>query len=188
VPDTFTVMTGSGKPHFYFKYPQGGVRVGNKSFKHPVYPRHTIYDIRGVGGQVIAAGSIHPETGKLYQVERLIPIAQPPDWLLSCNNDGVMHIDAVLEIPLPEPKDREFIEGLRVSQETKGLILEEVPKGQRSEAGMSVITALLGAGYEENVIFFVFNNYPIGEKYRGVGATKAEWLRGEIRRTFRCVR
>jgi len=65
VPDTFTVMTGSDKPHFYFQYPKGGVRVGNKSFKHPVFPRHTIYDIRGVGGQVVAAGSIHPETGKL---------------------------------------------------------------------------------------------------------------------------
>ena len=34
MPDTFTVTTGSDKPHFYFKYPQGGVRVGNKSFKH----------------------------------------------------------------------------------------------------------------------------------------------------------
>jgi hypothetical protein len=65
VPETRTVITGSGKPHFYFKYPQGGVRVGNKSFKHPVFPRHTIYDIRGVGGQVVAAGFIHPETGKL---------------------------------------------------------------------------------------------------------------------------
>jgi hypothetical protein len=116
-------------------------------------------------------------------VEKNIAIAQPPDWLLSCNADGVMNIDAVLDIPLPEPKDREFVESLRVSQETRGLIIGGVPKGQRSEAGMSVITALLGAGYEENVLFFVFNNYPIGAKYREIGATKAEWLRGEIRRS-----
>ena len=181
VPETYTVITGSGKPHYYFRYPQGGVRVGNKSFKHPVFPRHTIYDIRGVGGQVVAAGSIHPETGQLYRVEKLIAIAQPPDWLLSCNNDGLMNMDAVLEIPLPEPKDREFIESLKVSQEIRELILQGVPKDQRSDQGMKVINALLGAGYNENTVFFVFNHYAIGDRYRNdTGADKARWLRREI--------
>ena len=34
VPETLTVITGSGKPHYYFRYPQGGLVVRNKSFKH----------------------------------------------------------------------------------------------------------------------------------------------------------
>ena len=117
-------------------------------------------------------------------MEKNIAIAQPPDWLLSCNADGVMNIDAVLDIPLPEPKDREFVESLRVSQETRGLIIGGVPKGQRSEAGMSVINALLGADYDDKTVFFIFNHYAIGDKYRNdVGATKAEWLGAEIRRS-----
>ena len=87
----------------------------------------------------------------------------------------------LLAIPLPEPKDRAFVEWLRVSQETKRLILEGVPKGQRSEPGMSVINALLGVGYDENTVFFVFNHYAIGDKYRNdVGTDKARWLRREI--------
>jgi hypothetical protein len=57
VPETYTVMTGSGKPHYYFKYPNDGGEYGNKSLKHPVYNKHTVFDIRGNGGQVVAAGS-----------------------------------------------------------------------------------------------------------------------------------
>lgn len=76
LPDTYTVRTGSGKPHFYFSYPENG-EFGNKSFQQQGF------DIRGNGGQVVAAGSKHPETGEKYRVEKDIPIAPAPAWLLN---------------------------------------------------------------------------------------------------------
>jgi hypothetical protein len=183
VPKTFTVMTGSDKPHYYFNYPAGGVTIGNKSFKHPLFSRHTIYDVRGVGGQVVAAGSVHPDTGKLYRVEKHVAIAPPPPWLLSMHNGDAINVDGLLEVPLPEPKDTEFVESLRVSQDTKDFILRGVPRGGRSETGMSVINALFGAGYDDRMVFFIFNHYAIGDKYREKGASRTDWLRGEIGRS-----
>ena len=62
VPDTYTVQTGSGKPHYYFQYPQDGEKYGNKS-----YPSMG-FDTRGLGGQVVAPGSIHPDTGTITSI------------------------------------------------------------------------------------------------------------------------
>lgn len=76
VPETYTVQTGSGTPHCYFKYPQDGEKYGNKSF-----PKQG-FDIRGIGGQVVAPGSIHPDTGMPYRVVKDIPMAPAPNWLL----------------------------------------------------------------------------------------------------------
>lgn len=76
VPETYTVETGSGKPHYYFRYPQDGRDYGNKACASMGF------DIRGKGGQVVAPGSIHPDTGKRYKVVRDIPMAPAPPWLL----------------------------------------------------------------------------------------------------------
>lgn len=80
LPETFTVKTGSGY-HLYFKYPDDGKEYGCKSFKHPIFTKATIFDVKGIGGQVVAPGSIHPETGKPYTIEKDLPIADAPDWL-----------------------------------------------------------------------------------------------------------
>ena len=48
IPDTFTVKTGRGEYHHYFKYPSDGADYRNRSFK-PMG-----FDIRGNGGQVVA--------------------------------------------------------------------------------------------------------------------------------------
>jgi hypothetical protein len=76
VPATFTVQTGSGKPHYYFRYPKDGREYGNKACASMGF------DIRGRGGQVVAPGSIHPDTGRPYQVVKDIPMAPAPQWLL----------------------------------------------------------------------------------------------------------
>lgn len=57
LPKTYTVITGSGGRHYYYKTSEA---LRNKVGVLPGV------DIRGVGGQVVAPGSIHPTTGKAY--------------------------------------------------------------------------------------------------------------------------
>ncbi len=76
VPETYTVETGSGKPHYYFQYPQDGKDYGNKARPQMGF------DVKGKGGQVVAPGSVHPDTGKRYKVVRDIPMVPAPQWLL----------------------------------------------------------------------------------------------------------
>jgi len=88
IPDTYTVRTGSGKPHFYFQYPDDGREYANMTVKHPLRSKHTVFDMRGLGGQVVAVGSIHPDTGKRYIIERHIAVAAAPAWVLKLYNEG----------------------------------------------------------------------------------------------------
>ncbi|MBM3495189.1 MAG: hypothetical protein FJX72_12840 [Armatimonadetes bacterium] len=59
LPKTVTVVTGSGKRHYYFKAPN--FKVGNsvKSLADGI-------DVRGDGGQVVFVGSLHPDTHRPY--------------------------------------------------------------------------------------------------------------------------
>ena len=57
LPKTVTVITGSGKKHFYFKYPSG------VPIKNSVKTLARDIDVRGSGGQVVFVGSTHPDTG-----------------------------------------------------------------------------------------------------------------------------
>ena len=59
LPDTVTVITGNGGLHLYYRSDQElGNSVGKLADK---------VDVRGSGGQVVAVGSVHPETKKVYR-------------------------------------------------------------------------------------------------------------------------
>jgi hypothetical protein len=76
LPDTLTVRTGKGL-HAYFAHPGG--KVGNRAGIRPGW------DIRGDGGYVVAAGSLHP-SGKRYEWGNppgLFGLAPVPNWLAS---------------------------------------------------------------------------------------------------------
>jgi archaellum biogenesis ATPase FlaH len=75
LPQTITVKTGKGL-HVYFRHP-GGI-VANRAGLLPGW------DIRGDGGCVVAAGSVHP-SGAIYRWENApgaAPLANMPDWLV----------------------------------------------------------------------------------------------------------
>ncbi|MBF0561100.1 MAG: bifunctional DNA primase/polymerase [Alphaproteobacteria bacterium] len=81
VPATPTAKTAKGK-HRYFAHPGGTVR--NFAHKLPGL------DLRGDGGYVVAAGSIHP-TGVVYEWEQSpadVPFAPAPAWLLDLIRGG----------------------------------------------------------------------------------------------------
>ncbi len=79
LPDTVRLLTGSGGLHLLFTAPPG-VEVRNGSAGDGV-------DVRGEGGQIVVAPSIHPGTGRRYECESgFAPwehnIAEATGWLL----------------------------------------------------------------------------------------------------------
>lgn len=88
LPDTLTVRTGSGGQHLYYYVPTGTTfRVGNTNrWIHPTT------DTRWEGGQVVAPGSIHAETGALYEwADGLspddLPLTVLPRWVIEAINN-----------------------------------------------------------------------------------------------------
>lgn len=73
-PLTYTVRTGSGGWHFYFRYP--GFGVGNSA---SLLARGI--DIRGDRGYVVAAGSPH-KSGATYEAPIFAEVADAPAWLV----------------------------------------------------------------------------------------------------------
>ena len=184
LPETFTVSTGSGV-HYYYKYPENGNEYGCRSIKAPNDPKQTIFDIKGMGGQVVAPGSIHPDTGKTYEIIKNIDIAPAPERVrkLALRDD-------------PEPKETAKtntfqwngkIDNLPVKTKIKDLIRHGTPKGQPSEAIMIVVNALVWSNLSDAEIFSIFDKYDIGEKYREKRRAKKRWLQGRINKARKYV-
>jgi len=77
LPDTATVITGSGGWHLYYHYPPN-LEIRNDAGRR-LGPG---LDIRGTGGQVVAPPTIHPN-GHPYQWDHgCDTIADAPPWLL----------------------------------------------------------------------------------------------------------
>lgn len=74
VTDTYTVRTGSGGTHFYFKQPYAGVKTVAKAFGCDGI------DTRGRGGYVVAPPSVHA-SGGLYEVIHRRGLAPWPECL-----------------------------------------------------------------------------------------------------------
>lgn len=86
LPDTFTVTTGSGGKHYYFKKPADfKTRKNLKEYKG--------IDFISDGGYVVGAGSIHPETKKPYFGEPT-EIAEVPQELLDLIEKQVIDLKA----------------------------------------------------------------------------------------------
>jgi hypothetical protein len=173
LPLTYTVLTGSGNFHHYFQYPQDGKQYGNKNFKK------LGFDLRGVGGVIVAPCSIHPDTGMPYIIHSDVLIADPPDWLLDLYDDGRLVVDCTSDEDISPDEDVD-VSLIPISEDTKRLIIGGAPKGKRSEAIMSAINSLVNAGVETAKIFGIFESYPIGEKYREKGNSKRKCLNAHI--------
>lgn len=77
IPDTYRVQTGRG--HHYYLDPGDRMFSNHNPFKRDGYA----IDVRGAGGYVVAAGSVHA-TGVVYTAEDPdAPVAVMPEWLVS---------------------------------------------------------------------------------------------------------
>ncbi len=184
IPPTRRHQTGAGKPHLIYKYPNNGKRYGNRSFNCPkreIDPETgkvaKVFDIKGIGGQVVAPGSIHPDTGEPYKVLWELPIEPAPKWLL----DLALQEPTTAEPP-PAAIGTVNLESLNLSLPIMTFITEGRPKGHRSEAIASVLSVLTKAKVSNQTIFEIFNDYKIGEKYLEKGQARERWLHDEITR------
>ena len=160
ISEGFTVKTGKGS-HRYYRYPNNG-----KEYRCKAYPIFG-FDIRGVGGYVVAPYSIHPETGCTYDItnDSEIPIA--PELLLK-------YCSAIDHSSVPK------LDKIK-SPEVIALIENGADKGHRSEAIMRVIDSLVANGLDDDQIFYIFNTYKIGEKYLEKQAhLRDQWLQEQI--------
>jgi hypothetical protein len=96
LPITLTSCTPSGGSHMVFRHPAGapmtnkvtGLRALAKSCgwepaPDPVTGKERGVDIRGRGGQIVAAPSVSPKNDKPWSwIDPDAPIAAAPDWLL----------------------------------------------------------------------------------------------------------
>lgn len=71
LPDSFTVKSGGGFPHIYFKSKD----IKTESFKILDKNKETLIDMQGSGKQLVAPDSTHPN-GKKYEVLKDIHIAE----------------------------------------------------------------------------------------------------------------
>lgn len=98
LPETFVVQTGSGGYHYYFTLPD--FEVKNDQSGHVGQG----IDVRGRGGQVVAAPS---STDKgVYTVIQAVSPVPAPDWLLEkVRKPEHADIDVVTAEDLPKPED-----------------------------------------------------------------------------------
>jgi putative DNA primase/helicase len=169
LPETYTVRTGSGGHHYYFKYPSDGNDYRNRTIKAMGF------DIRANGGMVVAPGSIHPETGEEYTVEMDANYHEAPQWLqkLSLDTKGDTALD---DVECSDPVD---LDTLDVVPSVIEKIRNGVLQGQRSEAMWHVMLSLMSVGLSDGQILGIFQEYPIGAKGNEQGP---EWMTEQILR------
>lgn len=81
--DTLVVQSSPGKFHFYFRHNERSEKIGNVSADDKNGAE--IFSVRAHNQYVVCPGSIHPRTGKPYEVVTepiLGEIPTAPDWLL----------------------------------------------------------------------------------------------------------
>lgn len=77
--ETFTVKTGGKGHHLYYQYPDRQASYVCTCVKSKL--GKAIFDIKGIGGYVVAPGSTHPN-GNMYFIEKNIPMLNAPNWVL----------------------------------------------------------------------------------------------------------
>ncbi len=169
MPDSLLHQTGRGKFHSVFKYPADGKHYGNKRFEI------LGFDIRGIGGQVVAPGSIHPDTGEPYLIHRDLEPAEPPEWLLDLYTSKRSEWKAIQKeqktglLKIGVPKD----------------LLEQIHAGKLEAEDLEelsqVAPALVQADLSNDQIHWVFYTFVFGGDFKELGGMERDkWLQAQI--------
>jgi len=90
IPETFMVRSQPGKGHYYFRQSASSIAMGNRQASDP---EGELWSARVADRYVVGPKSVHPDTGKQYEVVRDVPIVEAPQWLI----DFCMQNDAKAE-------------------------------------------------------------------------------------------
>ena len=103
---TPVVITGSGGQHWYFRY--------NSAVKNTAGRLAPCVDTRGDKGQVVYAGSVHPDTGRIYEwagglSPADLPLADVPGWILArLKRKNAGNPGQVMKLPTPTPSGTKY--------------------------------------------------------------------------------
>jgi hypothetical protein len=103
-PETFVVESSPGKGHFYFHQTAASIKMGNTQGKDE---DGETWSARVDNRYVVSPGSIHPKTGKTYDVVNDAEIVPAPDWLVEwCLKNAVCEAGRVNASPDGPPIPR----------------------------------------------------------------------------------
>lgn len=165
--NTVVTLTGNGGRHNWYRQPEGK-QYGNATGNLP-----DGIDVRGHGGYVIAPGSLHYSGRRYHFLDghslSQIEIAPLPQVLVEALESAQARLNGP-KVTLPDgPVPLPNLEHLQLSGDVWELIQNGAPKGKRSEADQTVITALIYAGATDDEILGVFTHFAIGDKFRERG-------------------
>ena len=127
LPDTLLQLTPTGGRHYVFLTPDFPVS-NSQSMIAPGL------DVRGTGGYIVAAPSLHPANGKCYIWDGLDPLQkQPlvaaPPWLLAALKKGAANhngIEPLVPEKIPKGKQHATLVSVAGSMRARGLGTEEI--------------------------------------------------------------
>jgi hypothetical protein len=131
LPETIEALTGGGGRHLLFRHREG---VRNSTKKLPGL------DVRGEGGYIVAAPSIHPN-GREYSWELSsrpgeMEIAEWPSWLLEklrVGTNGKPQTPApAMEEEIPEGQRNETLTSLAGTMRRRGMVEDEISVALRA--------------------------------------------------------
>jgi hypothetical protein len=106
--DTLIVKSSGEKRHIYFKHDECSRIMSNRNCD---IGGKEVFSVRAHNRYVVAAGSIHPETGELYEVMHepifgKIPVAPPwlTDWIMRCASRPQAPATDSVEVPITIPE------------------------------------------------------------------------------------
>jgi hypothetical protein len=125
--DYFRVRSSPGKGHFHFKQSAKSIAMGNISQGFVI---GNDWSARVSEQYVISPGSLHPTTGKPYEIISDRPIVEAPDWLIdwliSQKLDKKKIADANSSEPIPQSARNDSLASIGGGLRYKGLVYEEI--------------------------------------------------------------
>lgn len=135
---TYTVTTGSGGAHLYYRHPDQDAQMRNTAGK-----LGPLIDTRAHGGYVLAAGSV--VNGRPYRAGAELPVADLPEWLAVGLAPAPLPVQAPVTVTLHADRAGRYVAAAIDAQLSH---LAQAAKGGRNHALYASAVALgqLAAG------------------------------------------
>jgi hypothetical protein len=105
--NTYSVTSGRpDRAHFYYRMTEAAREFGNKKWAEPGI-NGNVFEMKVHGGQVVAEGSVHPDTGQEYRVTQDLPLIPFPAGLMALMREHYGKDNAGPRERVPREKIRE---------------------------------------------------------------------------------
>jgi len=152
--DTYTVATGGGGSHLYYRHPNDGPQLRNTAGERG-NGLGWLVDTRAHGGYVVAAGST--VAGRPYTVTRDTEVADLPDWLTERLRPAPLPAQRPVTVDLPTGRGSAYLDAAITRQLA---YLHQAPEGERNHTlyvsavafGQLVAGGALTAGHASEIL------------------------------------